>query len=105
MEDLCIGGKRYEVQLVKRIARDTFLMGETDFVEQTIKVHDSLKADRKREVLLHEIVHCIFEDSGDTVSNNDERLVSTIASGLNQVLSHNPWLVLLFISRGLNDEE
>ena len=92
-----VDGKEYRIELVERINRDSFLMGETDFVEQVIRIDGSLKRDRRREVLLHELLHCVFESAGDRESNEDERLICTIASGFNQILSQNEWLFTLFL--------
>ncbi len=96
MAQISLGGKIFDVLFVDRVARDSFLMGETDFVEQVIRVDRGLKEDRRREVLLHEILHCILEAAGDSESNEDERLVCTIASGLNDVFAANSWLLSLF---------
>lgn len=96
MPTLKIGGKTYEVSMVERIDRDAFVEGETDFVEQTIRIHGGLKPDATREVILHEALHCIFHNAGDDASNEDERLIRTLASGLNQLLTDNDWLLALF---------
>jgi len=97
MSRISIGGKSFHVLFVDRVNRDSFVMGETDFVEQVIRIDRGLKEDRRREVLLHEILHCIFEAAGDFESNGNEQLVCTIASGLNNVLAANQWLLSLFL--------
>lgn len=91
-----VDGKVYVVRVEDRICRDQFLFAETDFVEQVIRVERGLKEDRLRETLLHEILHCIFQSRGETEWNEDERLICTIASGLNQVLSSSEVLLALF---------
>lgn len=98
--DMCLmflGGKVFNVWLTKKDSRDPmYLMGETDFIEQTICIDKDLRKDRQREVLLREAILCILDAAGDIRSGDDTQLISTIASGLNNILTSNQWILSLF---------
>lgn len=44
----------------KLVVNGTFRQGSTHFDTQTLYLLDSLKPDRKREVLRHELAHCFL---------------------------------------------
>jgi hypothetical protein len=57
-------------------------------------IDSSLSDEMKQQVLLHEIIHCVFQLLGMHDEHNDERLVQSLAGVLHQVLKDNPLLFL-----------
>ena len=57
-------GVLYKVKLVNLTSRRKALLGEIDYVKQEIRIDKKLKKERKREVLLHEIIHGLTEAVG-----------------------------------------
>lgn len=84
-------GLDYQVQPVQVISRDEFLLGRIDFVDQIIYVDANLQTDRRKVVLLHEILHGILEALGFNEAS-DEHLVQSLATALHQVSIDNPGL-------------
>lgn len=89
MEKVKILGIEYELKEVEQVNKNQRLFGEIDFVNQTIKIEKGLSDDRKKQVLLHEILHGICEQLGIEEINNNENLIQSISSSLYQVLKDN----------------
>ena len=95
MKPLKIIGCDYEVLEVPIVSREEYKLGEVDHVGQNIKIAQELKKQRKAEVLLHEIIHCLLFAFGESEAHNDERLISSLAGGFIQTIRDNPDLLLL----------
>lgn len=79
----------YKVEEVEQINKFERLLGEIDYIEQTIKIDKSISEDLKMETLIHEIIHGILEKLGYTDFNQDEQKVHSIASTMYLVLKEN----------------
>ena len=79
----------YEVEEDEQIDKYTRLLGQIEYTEQKIKIDKNISEDLKREVLLHEILHGIFEKLNYEGINNDEQKVHSIASTMYLVLKEN----------------
>ncbi len=79
----------YDVEEVEQIDKYTRLLGQIEYTEQKIKIDKNISEDLKREVLLHEILHGIFEKLNYEGINNDEQKVHSIASTMYLVLKEN----------------
>lgn len=82
-------GIEYELEEVEQVDKNQRLFGEINFVNQTIRIERGLSADRKKQVLLHEILHGICEQLGIEDINNNENLIQSLSSSLYQVLKDN----------------
>ena len=95
MEKIRILSCDYDVIEVDHLSRSEHLMGQVDYVEQVIKLERDLKDDRKAEVLLHEVLHCVFFSLGD--NDLEEAFLSRLSAALAQVLRDNPDFTGLFL--------
>lgn len=78
--------------------------GEFTALTQTIRIEDPFPHQHKHlDTTFHELLHAIYWAYGIEEGDNEERTVSTIATGLTQVLRDNPKLVK-FITDVLNEK-
>ena len=66
--------------------------GMCDNEKQIIQVWRGLTPQRQRQVLVHEIIHAIFELMA-IEQGNEENVCDCVSLGLVVVLKDNPWLV------------
>lgn len=93
-----VGGHVYRVREWDRAdARSRNRWGETSHRDLTIDVDEDCPEPRRKEVLLHEVLHCIFNEWNIDPRDGEEKVVSAMALGLVAVLRDNPkflrWLV------------
>lgn len=81
-------GSTYKVDFVDSISRDELRLGETDYLNQTIKILSGLHSDLETVTLIHEILHVIFNQLEFDEENN-EHLVQSLATSLYQVFNEN----------------
>lgn len=93
MEKVKIMATDYKIEEVEQIDKDRRILGEIDYINQTIKLEKGLPNELKKEILLHEILHGILEKLGFDALNNDEQKVQSIASTLYLVLKDNASLM------------
>lgn len=84
-----IGAINYKVDY----SRDDYcigadLLGEIDYVNQTITIRSDIPEERKENVLIHEIVHGILFQCGSKDYNNED-VINPLANTLYQVLKEN----------------
>lgn len=77
-----IMGVPYTVREVPVIDKDTFTMGQINYVSQEILLDETLSAETKDVVLLHEVLHGICMFGGLSHISDDERAVQQLASAL-----------------------
>lgn len=75
-----------------RAADASGCFGECSTSEQLIRIADNLSPTRLRDILLHEILHAIWWAYRLADEDKEERTVTTLATGLAQVLRDNPKL-------------
>lgn len=85
-----VGGLTYEVvisEYFKSFDDDRNLWGCCDHEQQKIYIRQSLSEQKKKQVLIHELTHAIFEEAG--YKDQDEDMVNRISLILHQVLMDN----------------
>ena len=85
---LNILGSTYQVDFVDSISRDELRVGETDYLNQTIKILSGLHSDQETVTLIHEILHIIFSQL-EFIKENNEHLIQGLATSLYQVFKEN----------------
>ena len=83
-----IGNLIYKVRSQTAEGNDDYYGGSNEKY-QWIELNFKLGEDKLLETFLHEIIHQILEQKKFTNETGDEKLVSTLASGLYQVLKDN----------------
>lgn len=78
-------GIPYEVVEVDQIEKNCRVVGQIDYMNQTIKIEKGLAKDYRDQTIFHEILHGILEGLGYNDINSDEQKVQSIASALHQV--------------------
>ena len=84
-----IMGSEYQYEEVEQVDKWSRTLGQIDYINQRILVEKGIPDDLKREVLLHEILHGIFDKLGFSDINSDEQKVNSIGSTLYAVLKEN----------------
>ncbi len=74
---------------------DGFTRGVINFNNDTIEIDEELSPERKKQVLIHEIIHAIFDLIGDEDLTKDERTVQSLSSALYCVIKENDLFSLL----------
>jgi hypothetical protein len=99
-----LGYAKYKIIITDNLG-DNLSWGFTNTGTHTIYLHSAMHNEQAREVLLHEITHCILEVIGYT-SNDDEKLfedtnedlTTKMSRGLLLVMNLNPILMNLIIT-------
>ena len=65
------------------------LLGQVDHVKNKIYLFSELPNERKKVVLIHEILHSIFEQLGFNDEHDNEHLIDCLATSLYQVVKDN----------------
>lgn len=81
-------GVRYQI-VRKPLMRERNCWGEIDYLNQRIEIEEALTSDKLNIVLLHEILHGIFEELGFADENANEHLVQSLATAIYKVLVDN----------------
>lgn len=66
-------------------------MGKCDYLNTKIEIVKTLSDERKDDVLVHELVHAIFDEAG--FDNHDEDMVNRLGKVLCQVLKDNDKII------------
>lgn len=96
-----VGAYRYRVQIdqaaVDAASREARagLCGAADHAAQVISLSPKLGPDARAEVLLHECIHCLFEQGSleRGLKGDVERVVEVLGYALLDLLRRNPALV------------
>lgn len=89
MKKINILGLTYTIEEVEQVDKNTRLFGEINYVDQTIKLEKGLSEEKKLNVLLHEIIHAVFEQLNFEKENENEHLIQSLANALYQILKSN----------------
>lgn len=94
MESLKILGQVHALEIVDEISRSNLLNGMIDHDNQIIYIRKSLPTEKKKEVLLHEVIHGISEALDMDLK---EKAVQMLARSLYDFLTANQiissWMV------------
>lgn len=68
---------------------DRNLMGRLAYDTAQIYIRNDLPIDKKYETLLHEVIHIVYMNSGLQPSDDEEKVVTALSSGIYQFLKDN----------------
>lgn len=77
--------EKWKIIETDEIRNKKFIYGETDWMENTIKIKRGLSKDIKRLTLYHELFHIIFSNGSYKECCNDEPLVEWSAKCLDEL--------------------
>ena len=80
---------KFTILEVEEIYNDNDVLGRINYIKQTIYLKSKLSYERKKIVLLHEILHCIFELLGFNEEHENEPLIDSLSTAIYQVLITN----------------
>ena len=87
---LKIGWKKYTIIKKKKPRMDKKVVnGSIDSDSLIIQIEESLSKKVQQQVLIHEVIHGIFEHSGKQEWFENEELVDCVANGIMQVIYDN----------------
>lgn len=86
-------GVNYKKEEVDIIDDNFEICGQIDYHKQKIKIKKDLGKDIKKVTLLHEIIHGIFENSGQRELNTNEDLINSLANSIYQIFKNNNELI------------
>lgn len=87
MEIIKVAGVNYSVKHVDRLLDNYDFLGQTDYPNNEIKIDSGIGNERENQVLIHELLHAIFYESG--YDEQDEDLINRVGITLHQVLKDN----------------
>lgn len=79
----------FEVIEKECIEHGSTLIGQILHLEQKIYMLKSLSEERKKIVLIHEILHSVLDQLGFEAQHDDEHLIQSLATSLYQVFKNN----------------
>ena len=82
-------GLIYKITEVECVSKEELRKGEINFLTNEIRIDKNMPDDLKEQVLIHEVLHAIFDLLGYEDLCADENKVQGIASALHQVLTEN----------------
>ncbi len=87
LNEINILGLIYRVEEVEVVNKYEPRKGEINYLTNVIKIDKSMPEDLKNQVLMHEILHGIFDLLGLDELSEDENKVQSIATALHQVFT------------------
>lgn len=96
-ESIIILGIPYKIERAAYISKDEYLLGQIDFIGQKILIDEALSEEKANTVLLHEMIHGIFESLGMGEENQNEPMVQSLATAIYVCLKNNPKFVQGFL--------
>ena len=91
MDKVKIGGIVYPIEIVNDFTGETGDWGQTNFKKSKITIDSNLDKQRLNQTLVHEIVHCIFEEAG---LEQEEDTINRLGIVFHQVLTDNDFSFL-----------
>lgn len=89
-----VGGHTYTVrEWDRRGARERNRWSETSHRDLTIDIDEDCPEPRRKEVLLHEVLHCVCNEWAIDTRDGEEKVVTAMALGLVAVMRDNPALL------------
>lgn len=82
-------GLIYKIAEVECVSKEELRKGEINFLTNEIRIDKNMPDDLKEQVLIHEVLHAIFDLLGYEDLCTDENKVQGIATALHQVLKEN----------------
>lgn len=79
-------GIEYTVTYVECVSKEELRKGEINYLTNEIKIDKNMPGDSKEQVLMHEILHAIFDLLGMYELGGNEEKVQCLATALHQVI-------------------
>jgi len=89
IKEINILGVTYTVEEVDTVNKTRPRRGEINYLTNEIKIDKNMPASLKEQVLMHEILHAVFDLIGLDKLSEDEKKVQSIATALHHVFSSN----------------
>lgn len=70
---------------------DSNLMGREQYAKAKIFICKDMPESKKRETLLHELLHIIYTNACLQPGDDEERVVGALSTGLHQIIEDNFW--------------
>lgn len=86
-ERVNVAGINYKVSQVKGLAEKYDLGGQIYYEKGLIDIDSDMSQDKKEQVLIHEVLHSIFNEAG--FRQQDEDMITRLGIVLYQVLKYN----------------
>lgn len=83
-------GVTYTIAEVEVVNKAEPRKGEINFLTNEIKLDKNMPESLKNQVLMHEILHAVFDLLGLDELNEDENKVQSIATALHHVFTSQP---------------
>ena len=87
MKEIKILGVKYTVEEVECVSKEELRKGEVNFLTCRILIDKSMPKEMKEQVLMHEIMHAVFEMLGYDDLLTDECKVQGISAALHQIFT------------------
>lgn len=68
---------------------DANLMGREQYAKAKIYINKDMPESKKRETLLHELLHIVYANAYLQPGDDEERVVGALATGLYQIFADN----------------
>ena len=82
-------GVDISVKEVDVVCKEDPRKGEYNYLTGVIKLDQNMPTDMKNQVLMHELLHAMFDFLGLDELRDDEQKVQMIATGLHQLFTQN----------------
>lgn len=84
---IVVSGINYEIKEVNGLAEEHGLGGQILYEKGIIKIDSNMCEDKKEQVLVHEMLHSVFNEAG--YDEHEEEMVVRLGIVLYQVLKNN----------------
>lgn len=89
LDKISVMGMEYAIEYVDVVDKENPRFGQVNFFESKIKIDKSLSEDRKKQTLIHEILHCVCQELGLYDLNDNENAIQSIATALYDISKNN----------------
>ena len=70
---------------------DVNLMGREQYAKAKIYINKDMPESKKRETLLHELLHIVYANAYLQPGDDEERVGGALSTGLHQIIEDNFW--------------
>lgn len=94
---ISICGIKFKIEQVNCVNKGEggYTLGKIDFSTDVIQLDVDLPEDKKLQVLIHEILHAVFDLTGNQEIGDDEKTVQGVATALYCLVKENKLLSFL----------